>query len=90
MNKNQPQLHTTKWVNLTDIMMEESSQAQKNTHYDSMFIKNRKSCSRGAVIQKGLEGAFLYTYRISIKKQRGHTLLKNGNCGKMGGFPERR
>lgn len=79
-----------KGANLADIAVEESSQAQRNTHCDSLFIKNRKSPSRGAAIRKGLEGGSCNTYRISMKRQRGHTLSKTRHCGEMGGFSGRR
>lgn len=80
MNKNKPQVHATKWINLPDMMVNESSQAQKSTRYDSIFIKIRKNCSMGQLSGKGMRGALLFIYHISIKKQRGHTFKDLEMC----------
>lgn len=47
--------HAVKWINPTATTVSGSSQAQKSTHHDPMFIKDGKNYS-GAVIRKGLEG----------------------------------
>lgn len=37
MRKNEPQIHATIWTNITKIILNERSQAQKNTYYMISF-----------------------------------------------------
>lgn len=67
MNKSQPQVHATEWINLMDIKLRESSQAQEHTVFDSIFIKNRQNYSEGVVMRKGSQGTFTVRTTTQLK-----------------------
>lgn len=56
------------------MMVSESSQAHKSTHYDPIFIRSGKTALRaGGSDPERAQGALLFIYHFSVKKQRGHT-----------------